>query len=277
MNGKETVLEKFDVYGGDKPHWKIYYGNSPLPGNLIESTEIYEDKGLDKATSKQKLQDALDRLTPGEYLIQMKGSSKANTQIVRTDFKIGYTSGAPAVNGTTTNTNIPGGDWIRRADVNDLVNARIAGVEAKFEKKMLATEMEELRKEMKELKKNGGGGLSELANTIKEVVVMVKGMSGAPVHQPIRVLAGSKVQPATQTRTQDQEKEALERRQYFSSLNNDAVKELMDDEGGGEEGFENVCVLIWCLNEYRKENPAMWDSVKPEILKHAEKLDQDAE
>lgn len=258
MDGKEKVLQTFEANSEKLTHWKIYYGYAAVQGQLAESTENYIGE-LDKALSRKMLVEAMDRLDPGEYLVQFKSAPTASLNIINCRFKIGH--------GTTSQIqqqpNMKG--YMDHTTFDQLMTAKIGAMEEKFEKKLLQRKMDDLEKEIKELKKQKGG-VGDLVGVAREVVAMFKGMTGDPVRQleprPVVVRGPSA------------EADAKARDKYFKDLYDVAILELFDSEGEGKQGTENGIVLLWCLNEYRKKNPDVWNSLKPTILKEAEALNK---
>ena len=284
MDGKEKVLQKFDSYGEKKTHWKIYYGYSPLPGNLVGSTELYTDKALDKALSRDKLESELELLEPGEYLVQFKDTASASTNIISTRFKIGY---EPAHQPAQQQNSMRG--YMSPDIMNMMLEAKVGKISAEFEKKLadtrMAHELAKMQDQIKELKKGVGKGSNEIVDGIKEIIGFARGLSGMTALTPATakpiVIKGPQQTPqqtppvTTTTPTTEQQpptEEEQKRMAYFMNLYNTAMQELAAAEGGGLPGSENLTILLWCMNEYRKANPTQWEALKPVVLEYQKQL-----
>lgn len=261
LDVRERVLKLFDLYSDKKRHWKIYYGYSPTPSHLCASTEIHQDD-LDKELSRKQLDENLSMLTPGEYMIQFKPTASANQNFITHRFEIkhawqqqqGTTVIQPHVKGMMDP------DYFEK-----LMTAKIAGVEANFRNQIAIEKIDSLTKEVKKLKEGRGNQSGEFMNGLKEIVAMLRGMSQTELPaQPQRIAIGA---PGTVIKDVD-------RTAYFKRLGTATLNEIFVREGGNQMGIG----LLFCLNEWIKENPEQFESViKPTILKYADRLEMQPE
>lgn len=257
MDGKESVLAKFDSHSAKLPHWKIYYGYDTNKGNLADSTETHIGD-LDVKLSRTKLVYALDNLPPDDYCIQFKTAPTNNNNIIYHRFKIGY-----AIN------------YNQQQQGNQPLPPHMRGyvspeqVELRISNELLKRDLEDFKKEMRELKATKVTAWKDIMDGAKELLPVIKGMlqGGGTEARPVRVLG-----PALNT---EEQQAAQERRAYFLKLSNEATSGLYNPEDFGEmTPGEYGIVLLWCINEYKKANPQVYaDLLRPELLKVAEKLE----
>lgn len=255
MDGKESVLTKFDSHKGKLVHWKIYYGYSAIASQLTDTTENHIGE-LDENLSRKKLEEAIDRLDPGEYLIQYKKTPSDSNNIVNQRFKIGYTYGTGTQQNQNQNPAIRG--WVSPEQV-----------ELRVQNELLKRDLDDFRKEIIKVQEEKSGALKDLIPLVRELAPVIRGLFGAPQTEarPIRVLG-------PQLNNEEQQA-AQERRTYFLKLSNEATSGLYDPNDFGEMApGEHMIVFAWCVNEYRKANPEMFKALKPELLKYAEKLEE---
>lgn len=254
MDGKESVLAKFDTHSDKLIHWKIYYGNEPKPSWLTDSTEHF--KTIDKVISRKKLVEALDRLPADEYLIQFKSSATGNNNIINHRFAIGREYNTSA----NPNSNLPA--------MRGYISAEHA--EEKTKAALANRDIQDLKEQIRDLRTEKDSSFKALAGELlKEHLPILIGLlkGNAQLEPRPRVVNG----PAPGT-------EAQERKQYFLGLNKEATEGLYtEDDFGTMHPSEYGIVLLWCINEFRKENEEMFNNIKPQLLKYAERLEQQKE
>lgn len=251
MDGKESVLQKFDTHSDKLVHWKMYYGYAPVPGQLCDSTETFKGE-LDKDLSRKRLVEALELLPPDDYLIQFKPAPTSNNNIISHRFRIGR------VESTQVERVNPA---VMKGYVSaDYMNERINNA-------LLNRDLEDLKKDLKDLKDKKDGGFKEIAGElIKQGLPMLMGyLKGARQLEP---------RPQVVRGPQTEDKVA-ERKTFFLNLNKEATEGLYCEEDFGTmHPSEYGIVVLWCLNEWRKENPEMFATLKPTLTVYADKLDE---
>lgn len=260
MDGKETVLKKFDAHGDKLTHWKIYYGYDAKGGQLADTTETHKGD-LDAALSRKKLVEALNLLPPDDYLIQFKSAPTATNNIVSHRFQIGHVYNTVQQNGDSP--------IIKGYVSPETVELRIANA-------LLTRDLQDIRKEIREAKNNEGNGtLKELIAGFKEILPVIKGWNtGQPVLEPRPVVVRGPKSEEEAARVS----EAQERRAYFLKLSNEATAGLYDaNDFDDVKPAEHGILLLWCMNEFRKSNPEMFNTLKPQLLAFADKLNEEEE
>lgn len=261
MDGKEKVLKQFDFNNGTRLYWKIYYGyDAKLASNLAISLDSYGND-VDKEFSRKKLVDALDLLPPGDYLIQFKFGISDNTNIINTRFEIGHSYNRENPGNVVQRPVMQG--YLSPEQHKEMLDAQIGKVKAEMQQKHMLDKMEAMLQEMKKVKaEKPKTDWHEIMKGAKEIFAEIKGLASMNNAAPAKVaISGPKSQPDART-------------QQLAEMYKKAMQEWSISEGGGIAGDENFMMQIWCLNEYRKKNPGMWNTIKPEIMKMAEDIQE---
>lgn len=258
---RKIALQKFDENSANNRylHWKLYYGqDATKQSNLCATSGTIVD--FDRDSSRKHLQRSLEVLGEGDYLIQYKENPEKSQTPISYRFTIGYQDAAIGAGRQQEQggNNIPA-NYMRAEDVKQLVTAEIGKVTATMEKAQLLKENEELVKELKELrKKNSGFNLNEALAQFNAMITAISGNKPAPVNGPrVSIAKGEDIDP-----------DAERLQQHYQKIYLKVLEEMQARAGGAYENID----LLFCLNEWIKENPALYESLKPQIMKYAARL-----
>jgi len=262
-------------------HWKVYYGYDARNGGVALDSGIFLDPNPDIESSMAVLSKNLELLPPGEYLIHMKEDPKDKNDIVKLRFTIVQSPvGTTGIAGygysghqmMQVQERIPAG-YVS----SDVVEARLKELETRltsqFQIQTMQQQLKELTKQMKEGASDGIGSIiKEIRATAVElgfvktpkpaVKVGVAGLQSGNVpgvQQPAQEQPQNTNQP-----TQEQ----LELAHKYNNVLKSTLKELDESVGGVEERI----VLLYCLNEFRKDQPSVWESVLPQLEQYKKPL-----
>lgn len=263
MHYKALALEKFDRNSedGSHLHWKLYYGlDAKVQSNLVATSGTIKD--FSKEASRKHLDWTLQNLQPDTYLLQFKNEVNDTNGIIAHRFEVPYSNGNSPVVEQGIKGSMQGNGNYSKEDIEERITLALKAAQAQWEKAQLMEDMTELRKEIKALsQKAQGNNLTSAINGVKEVMMMLKGASGAagPQGPRIAIAKGGNI-PA----------EDAEAQQYYSALHNEVMQKMI--ARADNNPYLNI-ELLYCLNRWIEEHPVEYESmILPQILVYQKEL-----
>lgn len=276
MNAREQVLNyaKFN----NLPHWKIYRGTDVKPSAVVATSEVIEVFGggtLSLSTSQEKLKEALSYLPNGEYLVHFKQEAKDTLPKINYPFRIedsAHVSGPAALVQQQPMTGM-----FNMETMQMFIDTKIAGITEKFEKERLQEKVDDLRKELNQLRK-GGAGTGEWSALLREAKEIFFAMK--QTDQPQTRVAIGKVHGPPINNTSTAEKGEADTTQQDENNNTPAetiepellelykesLEELFEKLGGVRKGM----VTLICLNQMAEDEPATFNFALSQLKKYEE-------
>lgn len=252
-------------------HWKIYYGDSAKNYLAFESTNIVDNGTmLDIETSLEELKKRLELLPDGKYLMQCKLSPDEKNKLSNYYFKVD--SGAAAIGrgniqqpfAANPMAGYPAnmfGDYVTKSVESAISGERIRQLEEKLER---------VQNEKSDPLSNSPwfAMFKEIAPELKELAIAFIANRNPGVNVGISGLKSGNV-PPNEGETEDPEKAEN------NSFNNpewvDFYKEVITDFFK-IHGDPEAIRLLFCLNQFVKDQPGTFKAILPQLTKYKENL-----
>lgn len=270
MTPREAAIKKVIAYADSthKPHWKVYYGFEAKTSGVAISSEVIPTTGggLDKTSSLTHLQKGLELLPPGDFVIQMKDKPEDTGRILQLRFvlpdEIAGIGSAYAPQIQVQNAV----GMVSREQVEAMLKEQEARLNYQHDKKDFERQLADLKKEMKQ---GGKGELTALMREVKEIAIGLGFAKNKPTTQVAIAGINAEPVPGTDAKKTGPTPEQIKLAEAYNAVYKQTIKEMFDREGSNEEGI----VMLFCLNEWIKENKSMYATIKPSLDKYKDKLD----
>lgn len=258
-SGVEAILKAFDenVRNG-LAAWKLYSNNkgtvAPIAMSFINHASDSENKEL--------LRDTLNRLLPGNYRIDFKkdhSDSKGYNQI---PFEI-VNERAPALAGLAPQAG--GSEYVPKSEVRELIGKALADHAQKQELKALKEKV----KELEEREPEPESAFAQIGKLLENPMVqMLAGiLLGPKAAQAAQVgLAGFNSLPEKEKETEDTSTSSLTKNEEGEDDINARIDVVLDKLEVLEGSTDNAVLLLEKLLLWIEKNPALYATIKPQIL-----------
>jgi hypothetical protein len=276
----DNVL-KFAELNKAKPHWRLYAGHDVTKqSNLVGSTEsfISENGVLTPQRSQEALKATLELLPPGDYKLGLKTQDKDNSNIVYHTFRIpGTTPGIASPVMQPQQQHIFPKDVVTVDTMQTLIDAAIGKANADSEKRFLQYQLDQMKKELDQVKREKKPDTNWLVEVGKQIVPLIAARIAPPAIQgPQIAISGhnsTNVEPVEptdqgatengQTSPNEPEISPAEQKALLQCLEQ-SLREIYRLAGGSKQGI----ILLYQLSRYMDENPDVFKSI---VLQQIEK------
>ena len=263
--GIDKVIESFKLSG--KPHWKLYYNVvKAAPNAMIAESDPSGDAG----TNLDRLQQMLDMVAPGKYMVQFKKDLADNTGFTQTIFEIPGANNTPATPAAIGNPYAQVGALGNPETFNQILDAKLAAMKEQHKREMLEAQMAKEREELAELRKNDGAignFFNNYAPLLVQMFAFKQGINPGAVPGAQVGLSGfgnNHQPPANQQPVVNQQQPGIETEP--EEVTQQKLSEVLDWLTQAEGSQQAAVHLLYTMKQKAQQNPQLLSMLKQFLI-----------